>query len=284
MPESQENDENVELSLSAQQLLFAVLVGIFVMYFSATITIYFQKKPMERSLVQLVYPFETGPSAEKLHRKGVKRFKNEHYGQAVQFFSRSLAKNSDNTKGLFLLASTNAKLGKFERALRQIQLLEEGGAKLSRIPVKKAYWLLGLGRFEEARAAAQNYVERSDPPKQNKFYGYMILYTISRLAEDSVSTDEVRNELESLNLGWDQWPMLILRRLEDKGDETRTRYDNRGRETEYRAWKAMFELANHNDEQAREHRDWVLREGDPSVYEYDLMLATKASKLFETSH
>lgn len=285
MPDSNEAEKgDVEMSLSPRQVLLAGLIGIVIMFFSATGTLYLQQPPEERSPLQLIYPFEHGPSAEALHQKGVKKFQEGKYGQAARNFSRSLDKDSNNAKGLFLLASAQGKQGNFEEGLRQLELLEESGFDLDRVPIKKAYWLLGLGRYEEARRTARAYVDRSSPSAQNKIYGYLILYTVARLQGGDPAPERIRSEVKSLELDRTQWPGRLFEHMVEDAEGAPSDVNDRARETEYRAWKAMLSWGEGKDATAREHREWVLREGDPSVYEYDLMLATRSSDLFGTGY
>ncbi len=282
MPEQEPEENEEEITLSGRQIILAALAGCVVMYFSATATLFFQKPPEQRSIVQLVYPFDHGPSAKKLHQMGVKKFHNEQYREALGLFGRSLKKDSDNAKALFLLASTDAKLGNFERALSQLETLETRGYDHPRVPIKKAYWLLGLGRYEEARSAARDFLDRSSPPDKNKFFGYMVLYVISQIQGETESAREIQSEINALELKAERWPMHLYTRLVNNTGKNKEGSENRAHETEFRAWRAMMAWAENEDATAREHRNWVVREGDTTVYEYDLMLATRSSELFGT--
>lgn len=278
MTDSEElSDDRNALPFSAGGIVALVLGAVAVVYFSASLTLFLSVPAEERSPSLLLFPFDTGPTAEKLHERGVEAFRSESYREAGEHFSRSLRKQAKNPKGFFLLASSWAKRGKFERALESLRPLEGMDVDFPRLHVRKAYWLLGLGRYDEARASAERFVGDSSVPAANRLYGYLILYATGLMGEDDRAVRAALEEARSLELPEDSWPRTLLESL---ASGSTPRGMDRGERTEFRAWRALRYASEGRRDEAREDRRWVLESGVESRYEHDLMLATEASGLF----
>lgn len=278
MSNSEQSDGNRNaFPFSTGQTLALILGAVAVVYFSASLTLYLSVSPQERGLTTLLFPFETGPSAQNLHEKGVEAFRSGRYEQAVGYFSRSLQKKSNNTKGFFLLASAWAKQGNFKKAIESLRPLDGKDVDLPRLHARKSYWQLGRGQYDQARESARRFVEEPSVPATNRLYGHLVLYFAELLPGDEASARTVLEEARSLTLPEGSWAGTLLESLVTENPPQNM---NRGERTEFRAWRALLHVAEGGLDEAREDREWVLKAGVQSRYEHDLMLATKASGLF----
>jgi tetratricopeptide (TPR) repeat protein len=274
-----EDEDQFEVRLSLTQIILLGVSALLIVYFSMTLTNFLRMEPGKRTVWNLFVPFETGPSAHSLHKKGVNHYRKGDYKKAISYFDRSLRKEKTNAKGFFLAAGAEAKLGRFDRAMERLAYAEQLNPALARIYVKRAYWLLGLKQYKRAIANARDYVSRSSVPVSNKFYGFLVILEASKALKNTSRVQDTRTRLNDLKTRLRTWQTRLYENIVSGSNEGSdvSKTMSRGEKTELKAWRAIMHRRKGRLEQAREAMKWVLEEGDQTRYEYEMMLFMKAA-------
>lgn len=266
--------EEVELfDMSTGQLVIAVITSLLVMYLGAAVSNFYQLPSHQRTVTNFVFPFGAGPSAEKLHESGVKNFKQGKYRKAIQYFQRSLKKNDANAKGFFLSASSWARLGQFDKAFELMKLAKKLDSSMARIHAKESYWSLGLGRYEKAQKSAENFLEIEGLSPSNRIYGQLLLYFSLRAMGKQDKLEKVVDDFNEIDVKSSNWAHKLFTAVTHGEAKIQKSELDTGKRTEYKAWKAMLAVVNDDLEKAREHANWVLENGKPSRYEFEMIRA-----------
>jgi tetratricopeptide (TPR) repeat protein len=269
-----EDDDQFEIKLSLPQILLFGLSALLFVYFSMAMTNFLLTKQQDRTIWTLMVPFQTGPSAQALHKKAVGFYRQGNYKKALKYFDRSLQEEKSNAKGFFLTAGAEAQLGRFDRAMKRMAYAEQLDPDLARIYVKKAYWLLGLKQYKRAITNARDYVSRSSVPVPNKFYGYLVILEAQRALGNKSKVEDTMQRLNDLKSQLKGWQRKLYRGVVLVDSERTEQSSNmsRGEKTELKSWKAIVLRRKGQLEQAKKAMEWVLRNGKNARYEYEMML------------
>lgn len=266
-PEDQD-DYSVANYLAAG--VFAIVVAYFAFAF-----VQFSRLPQSRrTLTNFLLPFGPSESARELHQKGVDFYRSRQYRKAIGAFKRSLDRNPGNAKGIFLLASSLARLGRYQVALTLYDKAKTVDPTFARTYIRRAYLLLGLGKYGEASGEADQFLDLSEVPDRNKIYGYLVKIAAGKLDGDTTNrTERLLERAKNLKVGPESFPRSLLdvtagNRSLDSVLDNKTL--SLGDETELKTWAALRYYADGDSQRARELLDWVLRQGDKTRYEYDL--------------
>lgn len=267
------SNEPDDVNINLTQAVVAVVLSGVMVYLGIGLSMYISQPPEKKSIGTFLFPFRIGPSAQELHKKGVKQLNQKNHRKAIRFFEKSLKRNSSNPKGVFLMASAWAKLGNFQKALNQLELVEEAKPDFSRVHIKKAYWLLGMGLVERAKQSANKYLEMESVEPSNKVYGHLVRFVADRLKGRTTNFADLKESMDKLEINENSWGIRLLDEL-TSNDKNYDKLDY-GQQTEVRAWLAILRFAEGDTNRAQKQMNWVLKKGDDSRYEYDMMLALR---------
>lgn len=272
-----------DLELSSTHIVLAILFGLIMAYLSFAYTHYSQLPSSRRTVTNFLLPFGSTQSAQKLHKQGVKQYRSGNYRKALSLFRQSLEIEPGNYKGVFLMGSALIRLDRYRSGLDLLEKVERAKPDFSRTFAKQAYVLLGLGRYSEARSAADQYLGKSGVPDANRIYAILIKLAANQLSNGDQS--EVRRLVQrakEMDLRGSSLPMKLVNVVSGEIDypELLNQAKNAGEETEIKTWGAVRLFAEGRPEKARRLLRWVVSEGEPSRYEYDLARAILEQRNF----
>lgn len=274
---NQETPAEDSFDLDTTQLILAVLFGLGMAYLSFAYVRFRQLPASRKTLVNFLVPFGETVSAETLHKKGVKKYRSGKYREAIDYFRRSLQLEPNNYKAVFLMGGALIRLKQFRQGVQLLEKVREGNPDFARVYIKQAYVLLGLGQYARASEMADRYLERSGVPPSNKVYAYLVKISSNLLADDrpAAPNSQLFEKARSLGLPDTSLPMRLVDLLSGDGSVEALLQSgmSNGEKTEVRTWGAIRLLAEGQKRQAVELLQWVLREGDPHRYEYDIAVA-----------